>query len=181
MVNLRELRLSENEVKELKSETFTGLEKLEELYSGWNKIASLENNALSSLSNLSVLNLRYNKLQALRADTFTGLDNLKTLILNDNDLATIATTVLRDLLRPLQLSLGGNPLQCDCSLCWLKREEQEGTITWNSLPGAKPECQGATQWVVWPCPNTGDDNLYKQNGFVLKQKYLKKAKVPLFV
>ena len=100
--------------KKLKSETFTGLEKLEELYLGWNKIASLENNALSSLSNLSVLNLRYNKLQALRADTFTGLDNLKTLILNDNDLANIATTVLRDLLRPLQLSLGGNPLQCDC-------------------------------------------------------------------
>ena len=158
---LKELWLSENLLENIGSEMFTGLEQLEVLNLAWNELVSIETDALTSMENLKTLDLRYNYLTKLNSSTFHGLQNLENLVLSHNNLVTMEPAMFSTtsgLPRPLYLSLDGNPLQCDCSLCWMKEEEKQGSIIWNTSPDGSPECLAAGQvdWVDFSCSDSGN-------------------------
>ncbi len=55
---------------------------------------------------------------------------------------------------------GENPLQCDRRLCWIRRGEEEGWLSWIRLEGRPkhPRCSGDnTLWanVSLDCPHQG--------------------------
>ena len=153
--NLKELWLSENLLREMKTETFSGLERLEELHLGWNQLVVIETIAFASLKILRFLDLRNNLLTALQRETLHGLTQLETLILSHNDLVAMTPGVFSDHPRVVHLSLDGNPLRCDCELCWLKRDEQTGRIIWNESPDdGRPDCaaHGEGRWKDLSCP-----------------------------
>ena len=91
---------------------------------------------------------------------FSGLNSLKKLQLYRNNLTTLPADVFKHLPRPLEISLYdsrydpvGNPLQCNADLCWLKKEEMKGTITWLTYSFAtfKPRCANGIDWDTWIC------------------------------
>ena len=76
---LNKLQLQKNQIGEIKSDTFNGLENLRELDLSANKIELLEDNSFNGLKKLYELNLRFNLIKEINANTFNGLDNLKDL------------------------------------------------------------------------------------------------------
>ena len=121
-----------------------------------NKISEIEPGAFSDLPSLSRLMINGNQLHNITADMFEGLAVLTELYLNNNKLVGIDSGVLAELPRPLSLSLNlgieedANMLQCDSDLCWLKQEENAGSITW-SRHGYPPVCANAVNWTTWVC------------------------------
>ena len=128
------------------------------LHLGHNSISSIEPGAFVGLSNLRILNLEHNLLTHLMIGIFTGLNSLESLILSGNKIRTIRKQVLEDLPRPLTLELTHNPLQCDTSFCWLRKEYRKASIDWNL--GAHPNCEGTKfditdKWDYWNCNEGG--------------------------
>ena len=77
-----------------------------------------------------------NKMSVLSPGMFYGLDSLQSLSLEDNQLTRLSADVFKHLPRPLKLALHDDRyhshpelLVCDSELCWLKKKEQQGTIT----------------------------------------------------
>ena len=71
--------------------------------------------------------------------------------------------MFKHLPRPLELRLSNpraatvkqNVLNCDSALCWLKKEELDGTIVWTS-DEFKPRCADGIEWDIWSCSETGN-------------------------
>ena len=83
---------------------------------------------------------------------FYGLNSLKTLYLGGNHLTKLPRDVLSHLPRPLKLGFTYQYFECDIELCWLKQEEQQGTITFLS---ETPRCADGIRWYNWRCYETG--------------------------
>ena len=88
------------------------------------------------------------------------MKSLEELYMNHNKLTTLSWTVF-GMVRPdkLTLSLSGNPLLCNHgntgSLCWIKKGDQHGWITWLS-DNFKPECSDSNMaWETLSCPQLG--------------------------
>ena len=111
--------------------------------------------------------MSFNHLVTLNRDTFFGLDSLKELYLSGNNLTRLPADVFNHLPRPFQLTqhypwagnTTDNPVPCDTGLCWLKHEEQQGTITWRHRV-YKPRCANGIDWDTWSCNEAG--NVMKQ-------------------
>ena len=73
--------------------------------------------------------------------------------LYNNSLTTLDAGSFSGLPRPLAISLGANPLQCDSDLCWLK----QGYVTWLSFEKRRllPDCSGSVTWNDLYCPVQG--------------------------
>ncbi|XP_076821886.1 uncharacterized protein LOC143468498 isoform X2 [Clavelina lepadiformis] len=96
------LDLSRNLITELKNGSFKGNSQLRRLLVSSNKIFSVESAAFDGASSLRRLDLSDNLIESLRAGTFTKLG------------------------KPLlKINLYENPLNCNCSLRWLKQFENE--------------------------------------------------------
>ena len=100
-----------------------------------------------------MLDLDYNQISMVRSDAFRGMNSLSEVWLYGNRLTTLDVTAFTGLPRPLNLTLGGNPLVCDAALCWMKQPH----ITWIEYDerGVTPECAGGVDWDSLPCPETG--------------------------
>ena len=162
--SLTRLELHSNNLTIVKSNMFLGLPQCEELDLYGNTISVIENGSFNALGNLKKLWLDNNKLSELRSDMFLGLSSLQKLWLERNRLTTLNSDVLESLPRPLFLSLGNsydnfsdNSFRCDAKLCWLKWEEIDGSIKWNTYDGReyKPECSDGTNWDTLNCFVTG--------------------------
>ena len=168
LVSLNVLNLYANNINKIYPGAFTGLDSLDILELGNNDITDLEDNTFADLKNLKELSLFGNDLTILCPGMFCGLNSLKELFLYDNRLTRLSADVFNHLPRPLQLALYVNTtysqpkhpelLVCDSELCWLKKEEQQGTITWFIWYSVEypPKCAGGVDLDTWDCNVTGD-------------------------
>ena len=120
-----------NKISSIKTSMFLHLTKCTELDLSNNSISKIEPGAFKGLKNLEILDISRNQLTWLNVDTFSGLYSLELLNLHSNGLVTLTLGVFRDFPRPFKLNLAKNPFRCNSSLCWLKEENNKGTVKWD--------------------------------------------------
>ncbi|XP_063776307.1 leucine-rich repeat-containing protein 19 [Pseudophryne corroboree] len=115
--NLTELILAKNNITMLPNQYFVGLSNIEILILKNNDIASVGEKAFDGLENLQLLDLSYNQIAQLPADILLPFKHLQVLNLQNNKLTNMdITDSLKDLRTVLNITLSGNPWNCDCSL-----------------------------------------------------------------
>ena len=128
---------------------FENLSKCTDMAFWYNTISEIEPGAFHGLENLESLMIFENEVESLKPRVFSGLSALTKLWLS-NKLTTLDSSIFEDLPRPLQLEVDGNALECNNSLCWLKEEIRNKTITWITSP---PRCSSGVSWNSWyTCP-----------------------------
>ncbi len=179
MPRLKKLSLFNNQLETIAKESFKGLKSLDFLHLGMNRISSIENAVFSEMSSLHTLYLSNNRLSIIAHGIFTGLHGLQELHLSNpvtsvepgaldplyslrwltfySRLTTLTPDLFINLPRPgLVVGLSDNPAvnrQWDCSaLCWLKHEEQHGTVDL----GAGPGCRDVEDWFELQCNDPGE-------------------------
>ncbi|KAG7282904.1 hypothetical protein CRUP_018404 [Coryphaenoides rupestris] len=117
---LRRLHLNNNKINALKAELFFGLENLEYLQMDYNYIRHVEANALGMLTHLEVLILNDNLISSLPTNIFQ-LVPLTHLDLRGNQLKTLPYLgLLEHMTSVVELQLEENPWNCSCELITLK-------------------------------------------------------------
>lgn len=119
--------MSYNRLKELRKETFQGLDNLLRLYMDHNTIEFIYPEAFYGLTSLQLVNLEGNMLQQLHPDTFITLRynqifkfaSMKTIYLSENALTSLPATLFIGCYKLENLFLSGNPWSCDCKMDWL--------------------------------------------------------------
>ena len=150
--NLNNLGLHENQLSNLSSHTFSGLNKLTHLWLYMNQLKHLPDGIFAGLHKMEIMFISTNQLRELQANLFLGLGLFRGLYLDNNRLTHLAPDVLIHLRRPLALLLGNkndpdNKFRCDTSLCWLKREEEDGTVSFEYMGSYYlPECSNNVRW-----------------------------------
>lgn len=121
LTRLEELSIGQNAFLTVPRNAFKGLTNLRTLIiSGAPKLRTVESGAFTDNLNLESLLLTNNKRLTQIADgVLTGLPNLKDLVLRDNGFTSFKESLAAwPELRRLDLS--ENPLDCECSLTWLR-------------------------------------------------------------
>lgn len=96
LVNLEQLVLTSNSLRELPEDAFAGLDSLVDLQLDWNELRSLPEGVFSGLRNLQQLNLRVNRLRELPEEILKGLNSLIDLQLNWNPLKALPQSVFEE-------------------------------------------------------------------------------------
>jgi hypothetical protein len=115
-VDLINLSLSKNRIRDVKRDIFHHLEKLECVVLSDNLISLLDEDVFSNLKSLQLLDLSFNRLSKLPERLFASQDRLLTLLLQGNQLRTISVPLLTPLISITSLDLSKNQLLCDCEL-----------------------------------------------------------------
>lgn len=89
LINLEELDLGQNNLRELKVQWFENLRQLQVLSLYHNNLQELPSNVFINLESLIAINLAINELKVIHSDSFGYLINLKTLIIHSNLLNAI--------------------------------------------------------------------------------------------
>ncbi|XP_068612444.1 SLIT and NTRK-like protein 5 [Brachionichthys hirsutus] len=117
---LKRLHLNNNKIEVLRDDTFVGLETLEYLQIDYNYITNIEPNALSKLHQLTVMILNDNLLSALPPNIFRTVP-LTHLDLRGNRLKMFPYMgLLEHMDKVVELQLEENPWNCSCELIALK-------------------------------------------------------------
>ncbi|KAK6169513.1 hypothetical protein SNE40_020554 [Patella caerulea] len=141
---LERLNLADNGIRQISAGGFLNLKKLNYLNLGQNNLAETVTvlSSLNSLTNLilkensvtkiyrgqfpdaiQTLDLSYNKITYMAPFTFRTMKNLKSVRLEFNKLTSLqmqSVEIPRDVHPKPLFYISANPLQCDCSLSWLK-------------------------------------------------------------
>ncbi|XP_062515494.1 peroxidasin homolog [Corticium candelabrum] len=112
------LSLGDNQIASLDENAFSTLISLQQLFLDSNSITSVSENAFAGLGNVTDLRLNENKLKTLARDVFQPLTSLKTLHLQDNVLTTLPDNIFANL-DLTTIKLENNRLSCDCTTRWL--------------------------------------------------------------
>lgn len=150
LINLQHLILNNNQLGHIHVKAFEDpAPALEDLDLSYNNLVSLPWDSIRQMVNLHQLSLDHNLLDFIPKGTFTGLERLSRLDLTSNRLQKLPpdpifvnaqnSEILTTPYAPqLTLSLGGNPLHCNCELLWLRRLERDDDLeTCASPPGLK--------------------------------------------
>lgn len=129
------LKMSFNKVKEIKKETFKGLESLLRLHMDHNHIEFISPEAFYGLTKLQLVHLEGNHLQQLHPDTFITLrhsqvfkvSSVRNIHLSDNLLTTLPVDIFSGCSQLENLFLHGNPWSCDCRMKWFAAWAQRNT------------------------------------------------------
>ena len=92
-LSITELDLSEKQLVEINTEMFEGMDNLEYLYLGWNKLTSVPLNAFMKLTKLKYLDLGQNQIVELPNDLFKNNVNLEEIYLWENKLKFIGSNL----------------------------------------------------------------------------------------
>ncbi len=153
------LNLCCNKISSVEPGVWNGLDSLQSLRLDCNGLTILHDNTFCGLQHLTFLHLAGNEIFRIDPRAFRGLSSLKTLILNDNALVTLSSEAFQDLPRPgLKLVLshplwtGEKPWQC-AGLCWLRQEERDGTVVWDTWNQTvlRPRCASDVDWETLQC------------------------------
>ena len=119
------LNLQANNISELHPGDFSRMSNLRSLSLESNHIHYIPKGVFNELSKLENLYLHDNSITELQMGCFSNLTKLKMLTLHGNALRTIAKGIFDGMTSLTSISLQNNPLQCNCSLLWLKTWMQE--------------------------------------------------------
>ncbi len=138
------LNLHWNRIENLSVNSFNGLIHLVRLSLQHNMIQIIKNGTFTGLIALERIYLQFNAIHSIGSDTFAELIFHPSVYLDlrNNSLTTFSNTLFGSHLgsSKLELGLGGNNLECNSSLCWLKWAELDGRLTWLSEKHSKPAC-----------------------------------------
>ncbi len=173
MNKLLYLQLNKNRISTIEPGTFAELKALRILYLWGNQLTTIESGMFRNLYNLEKLLLNSNKISNIQSGSFSSLFSLKVLALSTNRFMNLSPNLFINLPRsPLQLglsdarpSLKTNTWNC-FSLCWLKLEEQQGTIRWwvpEGLTEHAPVCAAGGDWDMFQCPELGESGFQNSN------------------
>ena len=122
--------LSGNPLSKLPAAAFSGLDVRDLRLTALPRLKIIDGGAFANLSRLTVLRLHDNAALRYVAPRFVhGAPALRTLLLHDTALLSLAADLVPETAAPLQLSLHGTPLRCDCVLAWLPAALAAGTVT----------------------------------------------------
>ena len=127
---LESIRLSDNPFAKLPVASFAGLAVRELDLSSLPRLQIIDGGAFANLTRLSELRLDGSGALRYVAPRFVrGAPALRRLQLHDTALLSVAGELAAALTAPLQLSLHGAPLRCDCVLAWLPAALAAGSVT----------------------------------------------------
>ncbi|XP_032083044.1 leucine-rich repeat and fibronectin type III domain-containing protein 1-like protein [Thamnophis elegans] len=155
--NLRHLILSNNQLQDISPVAFDDFAgTLEDLDLSYNNLAQVPWDTIHRLHNVNSLSLDHNLIDFVPEGVFTNLLKLARLDMTSNKLKKIPPDPL--FLRipvyakskgsppsSLVLSLGGNPLHCNCELLWLRRLAREDDLETCASP---PDLLGKYFWTI---------------------------------
>ncbi|XP_071396661.1 leucine-rich repeat and fibronectin type-III domain-containing protein 2 isoform X2 [Centroberyx affinis] len=157
LVNLQHLIVNNNQLGRIHDKAFEDLAPaLEDLDLSYNNLMSLPWDSVRQMINLHQLSLDHNLLDFIPEGTFADLDRLARLDLTSNRLQKLPpdpifaraqdSMILTTPYAPqLSLSLGGNPLHCNCEMLWLRRLERDDDLETCASP---PTLKGRYFWYV---------------------------------
>ncbi|XP_040920456.1 leucine-rich repeat and fibronectin type-III domain-containing protein 2 [Toxotes jaculatrix] len=157
LVNLQHLIVNNNQLGRIHDKAFEDLAPaLEDLDLSYNNLMSLPWDSVRQMINLHQLSLDHNLLDFIPEGTFSDLERLARLDLTSNRLQKLPpdpifaraqdSLILTTPYAPqLSLSLGGNPLHCNCEMLWLRRLERDDDLETCASP---PALKGRYFWNV---------------------------------
>jgi len=168
LVNLQHLIVNNNQLGRIHDKTLEDLApSLEDLDLSYNNLPSLPWDSVRRMVNLHQLSLDHNLLDFIPEGTFADLERLARLDLTSNRLRKLppdaifaraqdyyssSSSVTPPSLAatpygppPLSLSLGGNPLHCNCEMLWLRRLERDDDLETCASP---PPLKGRYFWHI---------------------------------
>ena len=167
--NLESLNLASNYIEHVSVGSLTTLGNLTILELNVNRLNYISGDMWTGLGSLSQLNLQKNRhLHTILPGGFSNLRSLQLLHLQSNAIQTLSRNIFYSSTHPewhpprLRMSLDGNPLQCNASLCWIKEAEAQGWITWylDRANPLSPNCANfpSTPWgdVFLDCHGEGN-------------------------
>ncbi|XP_051501424.1 leucine-rich repeat and fibronectin type-III domain-containing protein 2-like isoform X2 [Myxocyprinus asiaticus] len=150
LISLQHLILNNNQLGRISERAFEDLAaSLEDLDLSYNNLQALPWHSVRQMINLHQLNLDHNLLDYIPEGTFVKLEKLACLDLTSNRLQKLPpdsifaraqdSEVMTTPFSPqLSLSMGGNPLHCNCELLWFRSLERNDDLeTCASPPGLK--------------------------------------------
>lgn len=150
---LRQLRLNNNQIKQLSAETFTGLSNLEildlsgnpniqiqpgtfrhllklrELYLGDTLLDELNTNMFGGVTALKVLDIHGNSLKTLDSETLNFFPDLSELDISSNALTTLEDEVWTSISNLQTFYIDDNFWRCNCQMKFLKTSPSFNDIT----------------------------------------------------
>ncbi|XP_024118919.2 matrix-remodeling-associated protein 5 [Oryzias melastigma] len=125
---LQMLKMSYNQLQELRRNSLRGLRSLVRLHLDHNRLESIHPQAFQGLAALKLLQLENNRLQTLHQDTFSTftvrsllhVSTLRHLYLSENRLRYLPERLLETMPQLENLYLHGNPWTCDCDMRWFQ-------------------------------------------------------------
>ncbi|KAF7690284.1 leucine-rich repeat and fibronectin type-III domain-containing protein 2 isoform X2 [Silurus meridionalis] len=161
LVNLQYLILNNNQLRRISEHTFQDLvPAIEDLDLSYNNLQTLPWDSVRQMINLHQLTLDHNLLEYIPEGTFTDLERLARLDLTSNRLQKLppdpifarAQDSLQELVQvstpfapQLSLSIGGNPLHCNCEMLWFRRLERENDLETCASPS---NLKGRYFWTI---------------------------------
>ncbi|KAM8826785.1 leucine-rich repeat and fibronectin type-III domain-containing protein 2 isoform 1-T5 [Synchiropus picturatus] len=148
LVNLQHLIVNNNQLGYIHDKAFEDLAPaLEDLDLSYNNLKSLPWYSVKQMINLHQLSLDHNLLDFIPEGTFTDLERLARLDLTSNRLQKLppdptfaraqdSISLTTPYAPQLSLSLGGNPLHCNCEMLWLRRLERDDDLETCASPTA---------------------------------------------
>ncbi|XP_039294491.1 LOW QUALITY PROTEIN: leucine-rich repeat-containing protein 24 [Nilaparvata lugens] len=143
---LVEVDLSDNLIKTVHQDTFSGNDRLRVLYLNGNPISELRVNQFPVLPHLRTLDLSHCALKLIHREAFVHLAALETLTLNDNRLQLVSETVFLPTGRLKTLKLDGNPWKCSCELRGFRNWLLESNLYSEPLSCQQPEVLKGRKW-----------------------------------
>ncbi|KAH8020624.1 hypothetical protein MRX96_018248 [Rhipicephalus microplus] len=117
---LHTLHIGKNPLTGFRSGNFVGLPIVELFADHMPTLTVIERGALRELPRLQVLRLHDNaRLQYVDAQAFVNVPSLSQLLLHRNNISALSEQLFRNLSAPVNVSLHGNPLLCDCNVRWV--------------------------------------------------------------
>lgn len=161
LVNLQYLILNNNQLCRISEHAFQDLvPAIEDLDLSYNNLQMLPWDSVRHMVNLHQLTLDHNLLEYIPEGTFTELERLARLDLTSNRLRKLppdpifarAQDSLQELVQvstpfapQLSLSIGGNPLHCNCEMLWFRRLERENDLETCASPS---NLKGRYFWTI---------------------------------